>query len=91
MTAIVTGHEVVNGKPTPDIFLLAAKKLGKDPKKCIVFEDSPAGIQGATSAGCYAVAIPDSRMVEWTRSKFNIASEVVSSLDEFNLKKIVKE
>ena len=74
MNCIVTGDEVINGKPSPDIFLLAAKRLGKDPKKCIVFEDSPAGIKGANTAGCYTVAIPDSRMVNYTKSLFDIAT-----------------
>lgn len=62
MTAVVTGGEVTNGKPAPDIFLEAARRIGCDPKKCVVFEDSPLGIQGAHAAGCLAVALPDGRM-----------------------------
>lgn len=38
------------------------RRLGCDPRHCVVFEDSPAGIQGAHAAGCYAVALPDARM-----------------------------
>lgn len=91
MNEIVTGDEVINGKPAPDIFLLAPKKLGKDPTKCLVFEDSPAEIQGAIAAGCYAVAIPDPRMIEFNNSKFLIANEVVNSLLDFNLEKFEKE
>jgi pseudouridine-5'-monophosphatase len=51
-TTIVTADDV-NGKakPAPDIFLLAAKNLGIDPKKCLVLEDAPSGIQAAKSAG----------------------------------------
>ena len=63
MAAVVTGDEVMCGKPAPDIFLEAARRLGCDPSRCIVFEDSPAGIAGAHSAGCMAVALPDARMV----------------------------
>ena len=58
----VTGDEVANGKPAPDIFIEAARRIGCDPKKCIVFEDSPSGIAGAHAAGCLAVALPDARM-----------------------------
>ena len=61
MAAVVTGDEVSRGKPAPDIFLEAARRLGCDPSRCIVFEDSPLGIEGAHAAGCLAVALPDSR------------------------------
>ena len=57
--AIVCGEEVENGKPAPDIFLLAARKIGLDPRKCCVFEDAISGITGAYRAGCRAVMIPD--------------------------------
>ena len=62
MSAVVTGDEVCHGKPAPDIFLEAARRLGCDPARCVVFEDSPAGIAGAHAAGCFAVALPDARM-----------------------------
>jgi len=57
--AIVGGEEVVNGKPAPDIFLLAARKIGVDPRRCCVFEDAVSGITGAFRAGCRAVMVPD--------------------------------
>ena len=53
------GDEIMHGKPAPDIFLLAAQRLGADPAECVVFEDSPAGIEGAKKAGIHAVLIPD--------------------------------
>jgi pseudouridine-5'-monophosphatase len=62
MSAVVTGDEVACGKPAPDIFLEAARRLGCDPARCVVFEDSPAGIAAAHAAGCAAVALPDARM-----------------------------
>ena len=43
---IVTADDVVQGKPAPDIFLKAAERAGVPPNRCIVFEDSPLGIQG---------------------------------------------
>ena len=62
MCAVVCGDQVKNGKPAPDIFLEAAGRMGCDPRRCVVFEDSPAGIQGAHAAGALAVALPDPRM-----------------------------
>ncbi|MBT3135041.1 HAD family phosphatase [Alteromonas sp. ALT199] len=52
---ITTSAEVTRGKPAPDIFLLAAKKMGVLPEKCLVIEDSDAGIIGALSAGMKVV------------------------------------
>jgi beta-phosphoglucomutase-like phosphatase (HAD superfamily) len=55
--AIVGGDEGLPGKPEPAIFLEAARRLNKDAKDCIVFEDSPFGIESARRAGMRAVAI----------------------------------
>ena len=57
--AITTGDDVANHKPAPDIFQLAASKIGLDPSDCVVFEDAFSGIRGAKAAGCEAVLIPD--------------------------------
>ncbi|MCQ2367687.1 MAG: HAD family phosphatase [Kiritimatiellae bacterium] len=57
--AITTGEEVVNSKPAPDIFLLAASKIGIEPKDCAVFEDAFSGIRGAHAAGMKPILIPD--------------------------------
>ena len=57
--AIATDGEVKHGKPAPDIFLLAASKIGVDPALCVVFEDAFSGIRGASAAGCRPVMIPD--------------------------------
>jgi len=56
---IVSGYMVEKGKPEPDIFLYAAKKLAAEPGQCIVLEDSPAGILAAYRAGCKPVMVPD--------------------------------
>lgn len=54
---IVDGHQVDRPKPYPDIYLRAAELLGFPPEKCIVFEDSPAGIEAALGAGTRVVAV----------------------------------
>ena len=58
--AIVSGEDVRNGKPDPEVFQLAARRLGVDSKQCLVFEDSLAGIEAAARAGMKAVAITTS-------------------------------
>ncbi len=55
--AIVGGDEGLPGKPEPAIFMEAARRMNKDAKHCIVFEDSPFGIESARRAGMRAVAI----------------------------------
>ncbi len=56
---VVTGEDVTRGKPAPDIFLLAASRLGVDPAACLVFEDAFTGIRAAHAAGCRPVLVPD--------------------------------
>ena len=55
---IVTQDDVKRSKPAPDIFLLAAERMGVPPKDCIVIEDSPLGVQGAKDAGMDWLEIP---------------------------------
>lgn len=52
---IFTKVQVQRGKPAPDLFLLAAEKLGSDPASCIVIEDSPAGVQAGLAAGMHVI------------------------------------
>lgn len=53
----VSGDEVTNGKPAPDMFLLAAERLGVPPQRCIVVEDSPPGVQAGVAAGMHTIAV----------------------------------
>lgn len=55
----VCGDDVVNGKPHPEVFLTAAKKIGLDPTECVAFEDSINGIKSAFSAKMTTVMVPD--------------------------------
>ena len=54
---IVTAEDVINGKPDPEPFLLAANKLGVPAEQCVVIEDSPAGIAAANAAGMCSLAV----------------------------------
>lgn len=62
--AIITGEMVKNGKPNPDIYLLAAESVGAKPENCLVIEDALAGLQAGNAAGCLTVAIPDPRWLD---------------------------
>jgi beta-phosphoglucomutase family hydrolase len=55
---LVCAGEYKKGKPDPEPFLLAAEKLGVNPKDCLVFEDTEMGIQAATAAGMASVRVP---------------------------------
>jgi sugar-phosphatase len=54
---IITANDVIHGKPSPEPFLKGAALLGFDPADCLVFEDSPAGVSSARSAGMKVIAL----------------------------------
>jgi HAD superfamily hydrolase (TIGR01509 family) len=58
-SVLATGDEVVNGKPAPDLFLLAASRLAIEPLQCLVLEDSEAGVMAAHRAGMHVFCVPD--------------------------------
>lgn len=55
--AVVSAEDVTAGKPDPQVFLIAASKLGVPPAQCIVVEDAPAGIQAARRAGMRCIGV----------------------------------
>jgi len=59
--AIADGHDIIHSKPAPDIFLVAATKLGVEDHACLVVEDAVAGIIAAKRAGMFAFAVGDAR------------------------------
>lgn len=78
-----TGAEDVSrGKPAPDVFLEAARKIGRTPEHCIVIEDAHVGVEAALAAGMKAVAVTTTHPAE-TFEKSG-ASLVVSSLEELS-------
>jgi len=54
---VVTADDVDRGKPHPDPYLLAAQRLGVDPRDCLVVEDAPGGLESARAAGCATLAL----------------------------------
>lgn len=55
---VITGDRVANGKPAPDIFLIAAEQIGVEPDECVVIEDAHAGVIGAKAAGMVPIMVP---------------------------------
>jgi HAD superfamily hydrolase (TIGR01509 family) len=74
-----SAEQVVRGKPAPDVFLLAAEKLGVHSHECLVLEDAPAGIDGASEARMTCYAIPS---LETKDGDFTRATRILSSLED---------
>ncbi len=86
---IISGHDDLDSyidaeeknKPKPYIYLEAAKRLGVSPSKCLVFEDTTAGIEAAAAAGMIAIAVPN----QFTANQdFSKAVRVISSYEELS-------
>jgi putative hydrolase of the HAD superfamily len=83
---IATADEVVHPKPAPDVYLLAARRLGIPPESCAAFEDSPRGLAAAHAAGMFTVAVPTAL----TRHlAFEQAHKIVESLEQLTLEQLV--
>ena len=78
---VVSAEDVTHGKPDPEIFLLAAKKLGAPPARCVVFEDAHVGIEAARAAGMKVVGVAGTHPAATLRD----ADRVVHRLDELTV------
>lgn len=74
--AIVDGTDVTKAKPDPEVFLNAAQQLEQEPKTCIVFEDSLAGIQAANNAGMISIGIGSKEILFEATHVFNDFTEI---------------
>ena len=81
---VVTGDdpEIKRGKPHPDMFLVAADRMQAPPSRCLVLEDSPAGIDAARAAGMYVIAVPDPHMED---SAYPHAHQIIRNLNDIDL------
>lgn len=80
---VITSCEmVVNAKPAPDLYLLAAKKLGVQPRECFAVEDTPRGISSARAAGIYTIAL---RTGPTASMDISAADLIIDSLGQFPL------
>lgn len=81
---VVYTAEVKEGKPAPDIFLLAAKRLSVAPEDCIVIEDAPLGVEAAKAAGMKCIAITTNH----PRGELTRADKVIDSFNELTIEEI---
>jgi len=79
---IATADEVEHPKPAPDVYLLAAERLGVPPQHCAAFEDSPRGLAAAHAAGMFTVAVPTALTRHFA---FEQAHHIVESLERLAL------
>jgi HAD superfamily hydrolase (TIGR01509 family) len=76
----VSGEDVRNGKPDPEPYMLACARLGVEPARTVVLEDSPHGVASAEAAGCRVVAVPEVAPIEPTPTR-----SVVESLADIDV------
>ncbi|MCL2199525.1 MAG: HAD family hydrolase [Defluviitaleaceae bacterium] len=84
---IVSGEDVTEGKPNPDIYLRAAEKAGTTPKLCIAIEDAPAGVEAAKAAGMVCIGYnnpntlgQDFSKADFTANKFDDCFPIIKTL-----------
>ena len=80
--SITTTDEVSNGKNCPDVYLLAADKLGINPKDCLVFEDILPAIQGAKAANMKVIAVKDDECLDSKEDLLKYADKYIHSFEE---------
>ena len=76
--AVVTGDDVSHSKPDPEIYLIAAQRLGVPPAECLAIEDAPAGVEAAKRAGMRCLAVTNSV----ARDQLDMADLIVDSLSD---------
>ena len=87
LSARVTGMDVTRGKPDPQVFLMAAQKLGMVPQRCVVVEDAPAGVAAAKAAGMACVGFPSTGR---TRNDVAAADLIIRDLSDLS-PQVIKE
>jgi HAD superfamily hydrolase (TIGR01509 family) len=87
--ATVSSEEVARGKPAPDVYLEAARRLGVSPATCAAIEDSENGIRSAAAAGMRVIAIPN-HVFPPSDEALSLAHVVLGSLDEL-IPEVVEE
>ncbi len=82
----INGNDVTMKKPNPELFLLAARRMGIEPARCVVIEDAPNGVEAAKAAGAKCIAVTNTTYAD----KLKQADLICDSLEEINLEKVRK-
>jgi HAD superfamily hydrolase (TIGR01509 family) len=83
-SAIVSADDVSRGKPDPEVFLTAAQRIGREPARCVVFEDALVGIEAAHRGGMKAIGVATTNPIE----AIGAADLTVHRLDELSMEKL---
>lgn len=81
---VVSSEEVARGKPSPDVYLEAVRRLGAEPALCVAIEDSTAGLRSAHAAGLAVVAVPEPDFPPAPEA-LELAGATLSTLDELTV------
>lgn len=82
---IVNETHVTKGKPDPQVYLLTAEKIGLDPSRCFVIEDSLSGVESGVAAGCIVIGLTTTH----TREELSNATLVIDSFEDLDYDKLV--
>lgn len=87
LQVLVSGGDVSHPKPHPEPYLLAAKRLGVDPARCVAMEDSPAGVASAEAAGCQVLVMPGMQPVDISPNRHPVES--LQEIDQALLERVM--
>ena len=91
ISATVNGHDVTHGKPDPEVFLIAADRLGLEPSCCAVVEDAPAGLEAARRAGMAAIAITGTAARDTLAPAADLVVESLGELSPAEIADLIRE
>jgi DNA helicase-2/ATP-dependent DNA helicase PcrA len=80
---IISATQVAEGKPSPDVYLLASKEVGFPTEECLAVEDSPNGVMSAYRAGCKVVMVPDQTPADEMLPYLDGVAETLADLGKF--------
>jgi len=85
--ATVSSEEVARGKPAPDVYLEAARRVGADPARCVAIEDSSNGLRSAAAAGMGVIAIPNAAFAP-DEDALALADLVLHSIEQLDSERV---
>src|SRR3954447_22659707 len=87
----VAGDEVRQGKPHPEPYLAACQRLDADPRRCVVIEDSPAGVASGHAAGCAVVAVPSVPGVDFDAAPRRLVASSLADVGADQLRALIRQ